>query len=773
MITRRRSLTAWSAAILFGVAGCVSTKSNHDVHQFAPVPTAKVGTQELKPAKSTATLDLLKTADECFRKGNALQEKGDKEGALKEYNRFLELLIEADLDPGVFYNLRSEFGRVLNSTNQQARLFERSKRAKMTPEELAQANISGDLEFDFNDRVQTEILEIQNYYPKNFQGGLNRSGKYLPYIQNEFAKAGLPASLAWLAMVESQFTPKINSRAGAGGMWQFMKETGRRYNLRIDNYVDERYNWKKSTQAAIQYLRDMNERFGGNWPVTVAAYNMGEFGMERAIASNGGNADLWQLIETPPASNHMMDETKKFYPKLRASIIVASNPEKFGFEGSTQEPDDCVEVPVKGSFSLAVLDRACGLPEGTLSSLNQDLIRGVTPPDREHELTVPTPARDKLIEALASVPQDRSGGRFNPISSTVNKISSLNPIGKRGITQHMVRRGETLSGIADQYDIPVSDLMKANNLRAGSQLPVGRRLNIPRAAPSARADIPAPAADPSSGHEEASTPSETAKASSRTYTVKQGDTLFDIAKLEGMPLKDLLRLNDLGDGASIHVGDKLVLKGAPEPPAPTKTSYTVKKGDTPASIAKRHNVSLDDLVKWNKLGKSPTVILGQNLVVYERGAAPAERKELAKAETAKPAPKAADAAAPEKKTVTGAVAKAPAPKNTEKVAHTVAKGETATAIAAKYSVDLNALLAWNGMTQESVVKVGDQLAVYVAKKAESAPAPKAAEAKKADAAKPAPAAAKGDAASAHTVAKGENPSTIARRYNVSVSDLSK
>ena len=766
MITRRLLPCAWSAAIALGIAGCAT--NGHDVHQFAAAPSAKVGAQDLKPAKPTATMELLKAADEAFRKGNALQEKGDREGALKEYNRFLELLIEADLDPGVFYNLRSEFGRVLNSTNQQARVFERAKRSKMTAEELASLKASGNLEIVDNDRVQAEILEIQNYYPRIFQGGLNRCGKYLPYIEEEFAKAGMPPNLVWLPMVESSFNPSAKSPAGAVGMWQFMKETGRRYNLHVDNYVDDRLNWKKETQAAIAYLRDMSERFDGNWPVAVAAYNMGEFGMERAIAAAGGNNDLWTLIDNSAASSKFQDETKKYYPRLLASITVGSNPTKYGFEMGTQSPDDCVEVPVKGSFSLAVLDRSCGLPEGTLASLNPDLIRGVTPPDREHPLVVPTPAKDKLMEALANVPQERSGARFDPIGATVNKISSLNPIGKGGLTQHMVKRGDTLSGVADQYGVTVDDLSKANKLRPDSQLSVGRRLTVPRSNRDTKAPEPAPAGK---GGPQADAAPKGEKAG-RTYTVKQGDTLFDIAKAEGIAVKDLQRYNELGDAASIHVGDTLVVAPGPgatktvaAPAAPKQTSYQVKKGDTPATIAKRFNVSLDDLVKWNKLGKNPTVMLGQNLVIFEQGAPAAapEKKELAKADTGKAAPKAAEAVAPK-----AAPAKAPAPKNTDKVTHTVAKGETATGIAAKYNVDLGQFLAWNGLGQDSVVKVGDQYAVYVAKKAPEAAA-------KADPKKEAakPGAVKGEEFTVHTVAKGENPSTIARRYNVDISELGK
>lgn len=126
-----------------------------------------------------------------------------------------------------------------------------------------------------------------------------------------------------------------------------MKATGRRYNMRIDDYVDERYDWQLATRTAIAYLQDLYAQFDGCWSLAVSAYNMGEGGLERVIAANGGERDLWKLLEMPTA---MQEETRKFYPKLLASIIVAKNPEKYGFTSSTQAPEDASRVPVRGCW---------------------------------------------------------------------------------------------------------------------------------------------------------------------------------------------------------------------------------------------------------------------------------------------------------------------------------------------------------------------------------------------------------------------------------------
>jgi len=198
-------------------AGCATTPSK-EIHQFEPVPVAKVHSQELSPTTRNMT-ELLREAQKEFEAANTAQEKQNRDEALQHYTKMLDLLGQANLDPSVFYNLRNEFERILNNTpqQQQASLLDRKKLRELHPPELSE-RVVGDLQIEFplSERVLTEIDEIQNMYPKPFQRGLDRSYKYLPRIRSEFAKAGLPLDLAWLAMVESQFHPKVVSRAGAG-----------------------------------------------------------------------------------------------------------------------------------------------------------------------------------------------------------------------------------------------------------------------------------------------------------------------------------------------------------------------------------------------------------------------------------------------------------------------------------------------------------------------------------------------------------------------------
>ncbi|MBI4559658.1 MAG: transglycosylase SLT domain-containing protein, partial [Candidatus Hydrogenedentes bacterium] len=400
---RNTLLGSWYACATMAVVavGC-ATGPSKEVHQFRPMPVANVGAHELAPVTPKTASDLLQAADEAFKRANTAQEQGDDEAALRNYKQMLELLVEADLDPKIFYNLRSEFERILDRTTQQARLFDRLEPPEWLGETPDRFPVVGDLEipFPWPERVQAEIDEILELYPKNYQGGLDRYHLYGAYIRRELAAAGLPKDLVWLAMVESQFHPTVVSPAGAAGLWQFMRETGRRYGLRIDNYVDERYNWQKATHAAIAYLTELNQLFDGNWPLAISSYNMGEYGMGRTVAANGGEKDIWKLIEV---SSSMREETRKFYPKLLASMIVAASYDRYGFSFNTQPPEQFIRVPVKGSYSLAALEQASNLSSGTLKRLNPDLTRGVTPPNGDHMMAVPIESETLLMAALEKV----------------------------------------------------------------------------------------------------------------------------------------------------------------------------------------------------------------------------------------------------------------------------------------------------------------------------------------------------------------------------------
>ncbi|HOC71205.1 MAG TPA: LysM peptidoglycan-binding domain-containing protein, partial [Candidatus Hydrogenedentes bacterium] len=540
--------------------------------------------------------------------------------------------------------------------------------------------------------VEREIVELTTEYPKTFQNGLNRGAKYEEYLRARLRAAGMPEDLVYLAMVESMYRPDAKSPAGACGMWQFMTLTGRRFKLRIDHYVDERYDVPRSTEAAIGYLTALHDYFEGSWAHAITAYNMGEGGLSRAMAANGGERDIWRLISTPPASDRIKLEAKKYYARLLAYMVVTRDLGKYGFEKGTLAPGelapgDFAPVRVEGMYSLAKLDEALGYPPGTLSRHNPALIRGVTPPSGGVTVHVPGPDRERFETALRGM---------TPMKSSPKDVMLAG-----GDATHRVRKGETLATIAQKYGVSVQAIAKANKLKSVNRLSVNQKLLIPGASARGGSDLQvalAGSAPPAERTErEASAPEAPRKETPVTHTVKKGETPAGIARNYKISLASLQEWNGLGGKSVIQVGQKLVVgkSAAPAreaaPAADAPAYHVVRKGEYPAAIAKMYEMELGELLRANNLTTKSTLQVGDRLVVARvRASAPAPRTE-----TAKEAPAAAPAEATEQVTIK----------------HVVQRGETLSAIAARHKVSVKDLMALNKMTSKSVLKAGQELMV--------------------------------------------------------------
>lgn len=348
---------------------------------------------------------------------------------------------------------------------------------------------------------------------------LARSGKYLEMIKGILRARGLPEELAYTALVESGFSPRAVSRAGAHGLWQFMEATARRYGLVINRWVDERLDPIKSTVAAAEYLRDLFGQFG-HWFLAQAAYNAGEAKLARAI-QRARTTDFWSLVRT----RYLQTETKRFVPSILAATLIARDPERYGFEVSYDPPFAFDEVAVRQAMDLETIASLAGVPVDEVRDLNPALKSGVTPLQGEYRVRLPKGSGAHFERALAQLPPDE--------------------LVVWGV--HRVKPGQGLREIARLYQTSPERLVEINrlprwHLRRGMELlvPVSQRVEEKRP-PIQLTRVPR-------------------KEGRTVHVVRRGDTLWRIASLYGMEVEHLARLNGLALDDVLHPGDRLQIR---------------------------------------------------------------------------------------------------------------------------------------------------------------------------------------------------------------------
>ena len=243
--------------------------------------------------------------------------------------------------------------------------------------ELSQANetpLIFDIPMTYNARVSFWIRYFQTEGRSSFRGWLERSSKFIPLIQYELTRAGLPQDLVYLAMIESGFSTSASSHAAAIGLWQFIEPTGRRYGLKIDWWLDERRDFIKSTRAAINYMGDLYQQFN-SWYLVAASYNMGENGVRRLMTRYKTN-NFWELADR----GAMPNETTNYVPKIIAATLIAKAPALYGFrELNYQMPVAFEYFNAPGGTDISNLAQYLGVSGKYLKDLNPELTKGFVP----------------------------------------------------------------------------------------------------------------------------------------------------------------------------------------------------------------------------------------------------------------------------------------------------------------------------------------------------------------------------------------------------------
>jgi membrane-bound lytic murein transglycosylase D len=455
-----------------------------------------------------------------------------------------------------------------------------------------------DVPIVLNDQVKTYIEYYQTRKWGVMSRAFERSGRYLPMMRSIFRDQGLPLDLVNLAYVESAFNARAYSRAKASGIWQFIKPTGNRYGMKVNYWLDERRDPEKATRAAAAYLKDLYEMFH-SWPLAMAAYNAGEQRIQRAIEQQG-TTDFWSL--------RLPKETQLYVPAFMAVTIIAKNPDRYGFIGPVEEPWKVERVTVPGAIGLRSVARAVGVSPDVIRDLNPALMRGVTPVGvSEYEILLPPDTRKILLANLDKLHRHSSPRKSVSVAAS----------------RHRVRRGETLTSIASRHRTTTARLASLNGMKVSDRLKAGAVLRLPLAAPLRKlASASGRTTQPRTAVAKVSKAASLARYV--VHVVRRGDTLWGIAKAYAVTPEELRQWNDLERRTTLKPGQALQVVaqaakssrkvGRGRAASTTRTlNYRVKRGDTLWEIAKVHDVTLDELRRWNGLGHKATLLVGQEL----------------------------------------------------------------------------------------------------------------------------------------------------------------
>ena len=309
----------------------------------------------------------------------------------------------------------------------------------------------------YNERVQHYIDLYTTKRRPTFTVWLKRMGRYRDLIEAKLEQNGLPRELVYLPLIESMYDPNAASGASAVGLWQFMAGTARSEGLEVSEYVDERRDPIRSTDAAIRHLSGLYNHFG-SWYLTAAAYNSGSGRIGRLLKQHGyakgQDAAFWALQDALPR------ETRDYVPQLLAATIVGEHADYFGITATPETPVRFEKVTVPGATDLRAVARAAGTSPEAIKALNYQYIKGMTPPNRYSEVRVPVGASEGFAVAFAQIPKAER---------------TRNTGGKT----HVVRNGETLSHIAQKYGTSVEAITKVNRIKRPDRVAAGRKLVIP------------------------------------------------------------------------------------------------------------------------------------------------------------------------------------------------------------------------------------------------------------------------------------------------------
>ncbi|MCF6263179.1 MAG: LysM peptidoglycan-binding domain-containing protein [Xanthomonadales bacterium] len=417
---------------------------------------------------------------------------------------------------------------------------------------------------------------------------LKRAEPWLFYIAEEIEKRNLPGEFAYLPIVESAFDPFAYSHMNAAGTWQFIASTGKQYGLQQNWWYDGRRDMYAATQAALDYLSYLGDRFDEDWLLALASYNAGEGRVGRLVKKQKARnqpADFWNL--------KLPKETRGYVPKMLGLRCLFENPEKYGFTlPAIPNTPQVVVIDIGTQTDLVLAAQLANMPIKDLYALNPGYSRWATAPDGPHRIVLP---------------------RINAEDMTV-RLADLEPDALMRWDYVSVEFGDTLGKLAIKHNVPIEVIRATNNL-SSDVIHINQRLQLPREGIDRIDPLYAAAAV------------ELQKMQNRlvaptriNHRIRNGESLSTIAHRYRVRVSDIQRWNGISDPGKIRAGKTLKIfkskaGGSNNRQKSGKTQYTVRSGDSLWKIAKKHRIKIDDIKRWNNLSGKSILRPGQKLTL--------------------------------------------------------------------------------------------------------------------------------------------------------------
>lgn len=414
------------------------------------------------------------------------------------------------------------------------------------------------MELVYNPAVKSEIERYAGRRKRQVSYMLGEGQYYFPIFEEALDKEGLPLELKYLPVIESALNPVARSRVGASGLWQFMASTGKMYDLEINSLVDERFDPHKSTEAAIQYLKDLYSKYG-DWNLVIAAYNCGPGRVDKAISRSGGQTDYWAIYPYLPK------ETRGYVPIFIAATYIMNY-----FQEHNIVPDECPKpasmdsMVVNKTIHFRQISDMLNVPIEDIRKFNPQFKTDVIPGDyKGYTLNLPINNLTAFIKNEDAIYAYKRDELLSHRKVAGANVVGGAPLGSKTLT-HRVKRGDTLAKLASQYDVSSTQIKQWNKL-SSNKLSVGRQLKIYQTNPT--------------GAETQLSDNELALADTDTT---------------------VLSISGLTKTVSV--------------PKTVVSYYKVRKGDTWSGVAKKNNATISEIKKWNNI-KNNSLIAGKSLKI--------------------------------------------------------------------------------------------------------------------------------------------------------------